>query len=879
MQTCFIIIFSKSKLFLIYNYQPIFFLSTKLFKKKDELNDFDPTKPMLDLKAPKKGKQQVNKNKEDDLTEKKIDGFEVLLSLLKKVKTNQQKIAPSIRYLLNHHCKDTFYDQESTVYDTDKNKTDTNESVVLKTPPALNIVNEGEVAQDWNMIDDELLMSQLTEDDIQKSSNDSALQANFSQKLISEESEQQISHSLKFERMIRHHLPYSSVSGFVKSVCKRIIPREMWGSKHNAETFLTSVDRFVCLGRYEGFSLNVAAHGFRVNDCSWTFRHRTVSADDMASAESFKHEEPTSFLKRSKMVHHFIYFCFDSIVIPLLRSYFYCTESNGNRTSAFYFRRSIWQQITKHSWERLVYNNNGSEENENAVFESVSFAEAEKILSKNILPLGHVRLLPKMNNVRPIVNLGRRQLMPNGVRSSTNSILRNVLHIMKYENEHAHNTVVPSEDNFDGPLLGSSVFNSIDIYNRYLPFVRLWRSQQHAIEQQYRQQAQLYFASVDVKGAYDSVPHNKLLNVIADNVLSEDEYQVLKFHILKPYLGKLSLKYERAVCLPSEFPQFVEFAATHLCGKYNKSLFTDQVVYHFLDRDHVIYMLEEHIKNNIVICGGIGSRTYYRQRRGIPQGSILSPLLCSYLYADLEKVHLADLPGTCSLNSLDIQNITCGKCEGEEDAEFLTPPLQIIQNPYTKNVDAGSPLLVYSSGSSSGSNNSEKKKNSNAWCYFSVNDVKNSPAKTIFSPHAIRSRNIVQAPSSSGTVNALVAIGESSNKSNSSSIVVSSSSSLSSNSSLPPPIGVLLRLIDDFLYVTSSKSAAKQFLDRYHVGFDDYGIRINPKKTQLSFDCTIGETVYKGSGKIRWCGFVLDTVTLQVMADYSRYWDTRKWSL
>lgn len=65
-------------------------------------------------------------------------------------------------------------------------------------------------------------------------------------------------------------------------------------------------------------------------------------------------------------------------------------------------------------------------------------------------------------------------------------------------------------------------------------------------------------------------------------------------------------------------------------------------------------LLEEHVSENIVkvvksdtsisvalTTYQIGPR-YYRQVVGIPQGSVLSAILCAYFYGDLESKKLAD---------------------------------------------------------------------------------------------------------------------------------------------------------------------------------------------------------------------------------------------
>ena len=58
-----------------------------------------------------------------------------------------------------------------------------------------------------------------------------------------------------------------------------------------------------------------------------------------------------------------------------------------------------------------------------------------------------------------------------------------------------------------------------------------------------------------------------------------------------------------------------------------------QVVYPYSRRQEIIALLEEHITENLVKIGN----EYSRQVVGIPQGSVLSAILCSFCYGDLER--------------------------------------------------------------------------------------------------------------------------------------------------------------------------------------------------------------------------------------------------
>lgn len=61
--------------------------------------------------------------------------------------------------------------------------------------------------------------------------------------------------------------------------------------------------------------------------------------------------------------------------------------------------------------------------------------------------------------------------------------------------------------------------------------------------------------------------------------------------------------------------------------------YLSQVIYPYSRRQEIIALLEEHITENLVKIGN----EYYRQVIGIPQGSVLSAILCSFFYGDLER--------------------------------------------------------------------------------------------------------------------------------------------------------------------------------------------------------------------------------------------------
>lgn len=89
---------------------------------------------------------------------------------------------------------------------------------------------------------------------------------------------------------------------------------------------------------------------------------------------------------------------------------------------------------------------------------------------------------------------------------------------------------------------------------------------------------------------------------------------------------------------------------------------------------------------------------------------------------------------------------------------------------------------------------------------------------------------------------------------------------------------LLMRLTDDFLFITSDEGLAREFVHVIHVGFPEYNCRVNALKSLVNFDVVapgvggVPVTVRKtGTGFIPWCGLLFKTGTCEVFANYSRY--------
>ena len=108
---------------------------------------------------------------------------------------------------------------------------------------------------------------------------------------------------------------------------------------------------------------------------------------------------PSDFRKRNEIFQEFVHWVFDSFLIPLIRTNFYVTESNAHRNRLFYFRHDVWRMLTEPSLTTLKLQ----------MFEEVPNERANRILAVRPLGFSKVRLLPKKQGVRMIMNLKRRQ--------------------------------------------------------------------------------------------------------------------------------------------------------------------------------------------------------------------------------------------------------------------------------------------------------------------------------------------------------------------------------------------------------------------------------------------------------------------------------------
>ncbi|KAG8688183.1 hypothetical protein FRC11_005914 [Ceratobasidium sp. 423] len=407
-------------------------------------------------------------------------------------------------------------------------------------------------------------------------------------------------------RFVEFACSHHEVLRYTKTVIDEVIPHAFWGSSTNRKIIDEHIDTIVTQRRFETITLHQLVEKLHIADFEWlgqTSDRRVCQSDA---------------LKRTELLREFIYWFFDSFLIPLVKSTFYVTETSALQHQLLYFRHDDWHKLCIPLLDKLS----------GETFERIDPSELD---ASRKLGTSHVRLLPKETGVRPIVNLGRKaKLRPfkgsgqdETTQPSVNQILNAAFHILNYEKSQKPE------------LLGASVFGVNDIYRKLTTFKATLRRPDGTMPK-------LYFVKLDVRACFDTIDQGKLLEILR-GTLTQKGYMVRKFNQVQFSTGRARRSFR-------DHMHFMTYA-TKLAACLRHIIFADQVVYGFDYLEETLDLLEEHITDNIVRIGS----DLYRQVVGIPQGSVLSTLLCAIFYGDLErtKLEFTSGPGNLLLRFVD----------------------------------------------------------------------------------------------------------------------------------------------------------------------------------------------------------------------------------
>ncbi|XP_075777631.1 telomerase reverse transcriptase isoform X2 [Pelodiscus sinensis] len=412
---------------------------------------------------------------------------------------------------------------------------------------------------------------------------------------------------LGMKELLRQHSSHWQVYVFVRECLDLVVPAQLWGSSHNKCRFFKNVKTFISLGKFARFSLQELMWKMRVNDCTWL---RVTKGDHFVPALEHRYRE--------EILAKFLYWLMDTYIVQLLRSFFYITETMFQKKMLFFYRKRIWRKL-----QNIGIRNHFAK----VRLRALSAEEIEEIQQKKYVPMASkLRFIPKPNGLRPIVKVDSvvgAKIMSRKSRDKKadyfNTQLKNLFSVLNYERtENPH-------------LLGSSVFGKDDIYKVWRKFVSEVLDSNDGIPC-------FYYVKADVTGAYDAIPHDKLVDVISQILDPEKKtvYFIRRYAVIKINMnGQIRKYYRRHVSTFKDFISHMRLFVSHLQEStlLQNAIVVEQSLSLNETSSSLFDFFLQMIHNNILEIEG----RYYLQCCGIPQGSILSTLLCSLCYGNMEN--------------------------------------------------------------------------------------------------------------------------------------------------------------------------------------------------------------------------------------------------
>lgn len=391
--------------------------------------------------------------------------------------------------------------------------------------------------------------------------------------------------------LLSYATPPSRVTWYVCVVLRTILPRDMVGSPHNWAVVRRTIRRFVHARRLEKISVHEALQGFRKNECAWLQEYR----------------DPVQTHTR---LCAWMWWLLDDVVLPLLRTCFYVTDSAVFRRRVLYFRQDVWAQQTRPHVHALCMH---------------LFSRVQTPMDAPI-PYATMRLVPKEASVRPIVNLARR---PMGFGRSINAQLQGALDVLSYE----------------------AAQQSPRIFGAAMPSIHAVYARLKAYKQRFQGRwPRLYMVRADIRAAFDSLDHTRLLHLVRALVPRHATYVLQRHAQIRPGIGMIRRTQVRRAWPAPHPPSFLEQHAAQSAPPPRHAVLVDGVTYTTIKAEDVLARVEAHIQCTLVRIGN----ALHRQTTGIPQGSILSTLLCNLVLADAERTYLSiDEDEDCLLRFTD----------------------------------------------------------------------------------------------------------------------------------------------------------------------------------------------------------------------------------
>ena len=397
-----------------------------------------------------------------------------------------------------------------------------------------------------------------------------------------------------------------NVVSFFKSVLVAVFPIDFFGSTHNLEIILKCVGNFLTFRKKEQMPLKQIMKGIRISDVPWLFGPSRTKAKRKRPRTD--HEIATTLMQNAMrwLYCHFL--------IPLVRSTFYCTDTEFTGDELSYYRKPVWSKIRNTALKQLKHQ-----------FKKVHRTNIASTLKNNSLSCSGLRLLPKPKGIRPIALLCKqeRHLFDTlglkrsswEISRSTNQALGQVFDVLTYERKLQQHRY------------GTGMLGLHEIHRRLLDFLQTDRSDN----------SEFYFVSLDIRRCYDNI-NQQHLSELLESIINSDSYALQECTVLSPCnnSSKVLHKKVKSIGATGNVINFIE--ESKKCAKsYNNTVCIDKVRCNVARKTDLLNLLREHLSRNLLAIRDTSGPQLLLQTSGIPQGSILSSMLCNYYYGDMEK--------------------------------------------------------------------------------------------------------------------------------------------------------------------------------------------------------------------------------------------------
>ncbi|EPX75012.1 telomerase reverse transcriptase 1 protein Trt1 [Schizosaccharomyces octosporus yFS286] len=397
--------------------------------------------------------------------------------------------------------------------------------------------------------------------------------------------------------VLAYSLNVNQVYAFLRSIIINVFPKSVWGTIHVFNIVMQKLYTFLRLTRFETITLHYIMHNIPIRSIPWI---RLAENDSRNICL-------TDFEKRKQIFSEFMYWFFNTFVISLLQSFFYCTESVERKNATCYFRKDVWKCLSNPFLRRV----------KDSIYVPI---ETHELLEDPVLPPATIRLIPKKDSFRIITNLRRKHLMKKSFNNgqihliSTNQLLQPLASVLKL-------TMLDYESRNDESFSYRNLFSKIISYKEDLRRHHWYNRKK-------------YFVRIDIKSCYNNIKQDLMCRITKIH-LKDPEYIIRKYCMIQKAQGQLIKQHVNEAHTYFDLKPF-ERLASSLATRMKDTIFVDNVEYWTKSFDELFLMLEKHVKQNIVKIG----QKYYRQTQGISQGSVISSYLCYFYMQELIEDYL-----------------------------------------------------------------------------------------------------------------------------------------------------------------------------------------------------------------------------------------------